>query len=144
MVSRAVSSWQERPDNTFTPLSDNMYVLTERQRDRIIQIAHLLPLMEGEVVLPKLEDKGREWLEQIRLETMKNDDKVKARQRFRICPTTMRMMTCIMLCKVAETLIQKHGFQGAEKQLKQNPLVMKGNDSKDADTNYAGSLQYPG
>jgi len=113
------------PDNTFTPLTDNLFVLTETQRERIRQIAHLLPLMEGEVVLPKLENKGREWLEQIRLETMKNDDKVKARQRFRICPTTMRMMTCIMLCKVAETLIQKHGFQGAEKQLKQNPLLWK-------------------
>lgn len=113
------------PDNTFTPLTDNLFVLTETQREHIRQIAHLLPLMEGEVVLPKLETKGREWLEQIRLETMKNDDKVKARQRFRICPTTMRMMTCIMLCKVAETLIQKHGFQGAEKQLKQNPLLWK-------------------
>ena len=113
------------PDNTFTPLTDNLYVLTDRQRDRIIQVAHLLPLMEGDVVLPKLEAKGREWLEKIRLETMKNDDKVKARQRFRICPTTMRMMTCIMLCKVAETLIQKHGFQGAEKLLKQNPLLWK-------------------
>lgn len=113
------------PDNTFTPLTDNLYVLTDRQRNRIIQVAHLLPLMEGEVELPKLEAKGREWLEQIRLETMKNDDKVKARQRFRICPTTMRMMTCIMLCKVAETLIQKHGFQGAEKLLKQNPGLWK-------------------
>ena len=113
------------PDNTFTPLTDNLFVLTETQREHIRQIAHLLPLMEGEVVLPKLENKGREWLEQIRLETMKNDDKVKARQRFRICPTTMRMMTCIMLCKVAETLILKHGFQGAEKQLKQNPLLWK-------------------
>ena len=113
------------PDNTFTPLTENLYVLTDRQRDRIIQVAHLQPLMEGEVELPKLEAKGREWLEQIRLETMKNDDKVKARQRFRICPTTMRMMTCIMLCKVAETLIQKHGFQGAEKLLKQNPLLWK-------------------
>lgn len=114
------------PDNTFTPLTDNLFVLTETQREHIRQIAHLLPLMEGEVVLPKLENKGREWLEQIRLETMKNDDKVKARQRFRICPTTMRMMTCIMLCKVAESLIQKHGFQGAEKLLKQNPLLWKG------------------
>ena len=113
------------PDNTFTPLTDNLYVLTERQRDRIIQVAHLLPLMEGEVELPKLEVKGREWLEQIRLETMKNDDKVKARQRFRICPTTMRMMICILLCKVAESLIQKHGFQGAEKLLKQNPQAWK-------------------
>ena len=113
------------PDNTFTPLTDNLYVLTERQRDRIMQVAHLLPLIEGDVVLPKLEEKGREWLEQIRLETMKNDDKVKARQRFRICPTTMRMMTCILLCKVAESLIQKHGFQGAEKLLKQNPQAWK-------------------
>lgn len=113
------------PDNTFTPLTDNLYVLTESLREHIRQIAHLLPLIEGEVSLPKLETKGREWLEQIRLETMKNDDKVKARQRFRICPTTMRMMTCIMLCKVVETLIQKHGFQGAEKQLKQNPQLWK-------------------
>ena len=113
------------PDNTFTPLTDNLFVLTDSQCEHIHQIAHLLPLMEGEVVLPKLEAKGREWLEQIRLETMKNDDKVKARQRFRICPTTMRMMTCIMLCKVAETLIQKHGFQGAEKLLKQNPQLWK-------------------
>lgn len=113
------------PDNTFTPLTDNLFVLTDSQCEHIHQIAHLLPLMEGEVELPKLEAKGREWLEQIRLETMKNDDKVKARQRFRICPTTMRMMICIMLCKVAETLIQKHGFQGAEKLLKQNPQLWK-------------------
>ena len=113
------------PDNTFTPLTDNLFVLTDSQCEHIHQIAHLLPLMEGEVELPKLEAKGREWLEQIRLETMKNDDKVKARQRFRICPTTMRMMTCIMLCKVVESLIQKHGFQSAEKLLKQNPLLWK-------------------
>lgn len=113
------------PDNTFTPLTDNLFVLTESQREHIRQIAHLLPLIEGEVTLPKLETKGREWLEQIRLETMKNDDKVKARQRFRICPTTMRMMTCIMLCKVVESLIQKHGFQGAETQLKKNPQLWK-------------------
>ena len=131
VVSNYTDGFQSRivvartPDNTFTPLSGNLYILTERQRDRIIQIAHLLPLMSGEVVMPKLEEKGRKWLEQIRLETMKNDDKVKARQRFRICPTTMRMMTCIMLCKVAESLIQKHGFQGAETQLKQNPLLWK-------------------
>ena len=132
VVSNYTDGFQSRivvartPDNTFTPLSGNLYILTERQRDRIIQIAHLLPLMSGEVVLPKLEEKGREWLEQIRLETMKNDDKVKARQRFRICPTTMRMMTCIMLCKVLETLIQKHGFNGAEKQLKESPDLWKG------------------
>ena len=49
------------PDNTFAPLEDKPFVLTDRQRERIQQIAHLLPLMYGEVVLPKLEAKGREW-----------------------------------------------------------------------------------
>lgn len=111
VVSNYTDGFQSRiivartPDNTFTPLTDNLHVLTERQKERIQMVAHLLPLMSGEVELPKLEQKGRDWLEQIRMETMKNDDMVKARQRFRICPTTMRMMTCIMLCKVAEQLI---------------------------------------
>ena len=113
------------PDNTFTPLTDNLFVLTPRQQSNILQVAHLLPMMAGEVELPKLEAKGREWLEQIRLETMKDDDKVKARQRFRICPTTMRMMACIMLCKVAESLIQKLGAEEAETRLKENPLLWK-------------------
>ena len=109
------------PDNTYTALTDNLHVLTDRQRERIGHVAHLLPLLEGEVTLPKLEAKGRAWLERVRLETMKNDDKIKARQRFRICPTTMRMMTCIMLCRVVAALIDKHGVAGAERRLKQEP-----------------------
>ena len=113
------------PDNTFAPLEDKPFVLTDRQRERIQQIAHLLPLMYGEVVLPKLEAKGREWVERIRLETMKNDDRTKARQRFRVCVTAQRMTCCLMLCKVCETLIQKHGLNGAETQLKQNPSLWK-------------------
>ena len=131
VVSNYTDGFQSRivvartPDNTFTPFTENLYVLKDRQKERIIQIAHLLPLMNGEVELPKLEEKGREWLELIRLETMKNDDKVKARQRFRICPTTMRMMTCLMLCKVAEILIHKHGLNGAEKKLKEHPNLWK-------------------
>ncbi|MBR4242743.1 MAG: DUF3987 domain-containing protein [Bacteroidaceae bacterium] len=113
------------PDNTFAPLEDKPPVLTDRQRDRIQQIAHLLPLMYGEVVLPKLEAKGREWVERIRLETMKNDDRTRARQRFRVCVTAQRMVCCMMLCKVCETLIQKHGLTGAETKLKQQPGLWK-------------------
>lgn len=109
------------PDNTYTALTDNLHVLTDRQRERIVHVAHLLPLLEGEVTLPKLEAKGRAWLERVRLETMKNDDKTRARQRFRICPTTMRMMTCLMLCRVVAALIDKHGVAGAETRLKQEP-----------------------
>ena len=113
------------PDNTFAPLEDKPFVLTSRQEERIQQIAHLLPLMQGEVVLPKLEQKGREWVERIRLETMKNDDKVRARQRMRVCVTAQRMTCCIMLCKVCEGLIQKHGLSGAESRLKQYPNLWR-------------------
>ena len=113
------------PDNTFAKLEDIPPVMTDRQRDRIQQIAHLLPLMYGEVVLPKLEAKGREWVERIRLETMKNDDRTRARQRFRVCVTAQRMTCCMMLCKVCEGLIQKHGLTGAEAKLKQQPGLWK-------------------
>ena len=113
------------PDNTFKKLEDRTPQLTLRQTEHIQQVAHLLPLMQGEVVLPKLEAQGREWLESIRLETMMNDDRVKARQRFRICVTAQRMTCCLMLCKVCETLIQKHGLSGAETRLKQQPNLFK-------------------
>ena len=111
------------PDNTFTPLSESLYRLTPEQETKIQQVAHLLPLMTGDVELPKLEEKGRQWLEQIRLEGIKNDDKTLARQRFRTCPTAMRMTTCLMLCRVAEQLIQNYGMQGAETRLKAEPTL---------------------
>ena len=131
VVSNYTDGFQSRiavartPDNTFAPLEDRPYVLTSRQTERIQQIAHLLPLMQGEVVLPKLEAKGREWVERIRLETMKNDDRTRARQRMRVCVTAQRMTCCLMLCKVCETLIQKHGLSGAESRLKQYPNLWK-------------------
>ena len=111
------------PDNTFTPLSESLYRLTPEQEGKIRQVGHLLPLMSGDVELPELEKRGRQWLEQIRLEGIKNDDKTLARQRFRTCPTAMRMMTCLMLCRVAEQLIRSYGMQGAEKRLKTDPTL---------------------
>ena len=111
------------PDNTFSPLSESLYRLTEDQETKIQQVAHLLPLMSGDVRLPLLEKRGRQWLEQIRLESIKNDDKTLARQRFRTCPTAMRMMTCLMFCRVAERLINNYGMQGAETRLKGDPTL---------------------
>ena len=131
VVSNYTDGFQSRialartPDNTFMPLSDKPSVLTDLQSERIQQVAHLLPLMQGEIVLPKLEARGREWLERVRLESMKSDDKVRARQRFRICVTAQRMTCCLMLCKVSETLIGKHGLNGAEKRLKTQPELWK-------------------
>ena len=111
------------PDNTFSALAESPYRLTEQHKAKIQQVAHLLPLMSGDVELPKLEKRGRQWLERIRIETLENDDKTKARQRFRTCPTAMRMTACLMLCRVAEQLIQRHGLQGAETQLKADPTL---------------------
>ena len=111
------------PDNTFSELAESPYHLTEQHKAKIQQVAHLLPLMSGDVELPKLEKRGRDWLERIRIETLENDDKTKARQRFRTCPTAMRMTACLMLCRVAEQLIQHHGLQGAETQLKADPTL---------------------
>lgn len=77
VVSNYTDGFQSRiavartPDNTFAALTENLYVLTDVQRDQIFQIAHLLPLMDGDIVLSKLEKKGRDWLEELRLETMK-------------------------------------------------------------------------
>ena len=111
------------PDNTFSALAESPYRLTEQHKAKIQQVAHLLPLMKGDVELPKLEKRGRDWLERIRIETLENDDKTKARQRFRTCPTAMRMTACLMLCRMAEQLIQHHGLQGAETQLKADPTL---------------------
>ena len=113
------------PDNTYARLEDSPYVLTERQAERIRQVAHLLQMMQGDIVLPKLEQKSREWVEGVRLEAIKSDDRTKARQRIRICITAARMTCCLMLCRVCEQLIQKHGFNGAEKLLKQQPDLWK-------------------
>ncbi len=131
VVSNYTDGFQSRlaiartPDNTFAPLEDKPFVLNDRQASHIQQIAHLLPLMQGEIELPKLEQKGREWVENIRLETMKNDDRTMARQRMRVCVTAQRMTCCVMLCKICETLIHNHGLNGAETRLKQNPNLWK-------------------
>jgi hypothetical protein len=131
VVSNYTNGFQSRiavartPDNTFAPLEDKPFVLTDKQSDRIQQVAHLLPLMHGEIELPKLEERGRVWLERIRLEAMKNDDRTMARQRMRVCVIAQRMTCCLMLCKICETLIQKHGLNGAETRLKQNPNLWK-------------------
>ena len=124
------------PDNTFLPLEENPRVMTDGQREHIRQVAHLLPLVSGEVTLPKLEERGRQWLERIRLETMMSDDKVRARQRFRICVTAQRMTCCLMLCHVMERLIKEHGMTGAEKlpETASRPMARVATKGADAQT----------
>lgn len=111
------------PDNTFAPLEDKPNIMTDKLRDRIGQVAHLLPLMQGTLNLPKLEERSRQWVEKVRREALKDDDRVKARARLRDHGTAVRMTTCLILCAVAERLIRQHGLSGAEKQLKMHPAL---------------------
>ncbi|MBQ0062129.1 MAG: hypothetical protein KBT15_10215 [Bacteroidales bacterium] len=109
------------PDNTFAALSDNPLILRTDAEDKIIQVASLLTMMQGTLDLDKLEAKSREWVEEIRLQAVKNYDTVMADARLRDHVIAMRMTAAIILCGVAEKLIKKHGFNGAKEQLKLNP-----------------------
>jgi len=113
------------PDNTYTPLDTKPFLLNERRANHIRQVAHLLPLMRGTVVLERLERHSREWVEQVRLDAMKNDDRALARARMRDHVTAQRMTVCLMLCKAAEMLIKEHGLSGAEERLRENPELWK-------------------
>lgn len=113
------------PDNTYCPLSEKPYSLIPAKAERIQQVAHLLPLMEGTMVLNKVEARGREWLEKVRMEAMKDDDRVKARLRFRTCVTAQRMIGCMVLCVVAEKLIKDFGMVVAERKLKTDSNLWK-------------------
>ncbi|MBQ2016438.1 MAG: DUF3987 domain-containing protein, partial [Clostridia bacterium] len=111
------------PDNTFSPLQGHVPHLTVDQSERIGQVARLLPLMKGTAVLPRLEKRSREWVEQVRVEAMQNDDRVMARCRLRDHVSAFRMTVCLMLCRVCERLILEHGMAGAETLLKANPQM---------------------
>ena len=94
------------PDNTYAPLSEASQRSQEAERN-ITRVAEVLELMQGDVRLPLLEERCRAWLERVRLETLKNDDRVKARLRMRAPVTAMRYTTCFMLCAYAETLLRQ-------------------------------------
>lgn len=113
------------PDNTFAPLEEKPALMTDLLRDRILQVAHLLPLMQGTLDLPKLEQRCRDWVERVRREALLDDDRVRARARLRDHTTAMRMTGCLILCSVAEKLIKKHGLTGAELLLKKEPGILQ-------------------
>jgi len=103
-ISRILLS--ETPDNTYSPLVIRKK-LTAKAEEHISQLTELLPLMQGDLLLPRLEKVCQEWLEQVRIDTMKNDDKVRARFRFRIAVSTMRCVAILMLCDFAGWLLRE-------------------------------------
>lgn len=119
------------PDNTFSPLVIRKS-RSEKSKKNIRALIELLPLMQGDLVLPKLEKRCQEWLERIRLESMKDDDRVRANQRMRIGVSVMRCLCCMMLCDFGGWLIHEidqkavkpewaDGCQTAVEYLQQHP-----------------------
>lgn len=113
------------PDNTFQPLGASPRLLSDDAITNISQVAHLLPLMSGELYLDRLEAHGRRWLEKVRLAALKNDDHTMASQRMRICVTSQRMVTAVMLCAAAEKLLANNDVSTAEAALRNNPQLLQ-------------------
>lgn len=111
------------PDNSFEQLTENPARLTDLQSERIQQVAHLIPFMKGEVDLAKLEEQGRKWLEDVRMEALQNWDKVLAKLRMRNCVNAQRITVALTLPRIAEILIDKYGMSGAELRLQQDPML---------------------
>lgn len=112
------------PDNTYLPKT-NAVTLKESEVENIKGVARVLRAMKGDLVLPKLDKASDDWTEGIRIEALKNNDKVLGRARMRDHVIGMRVVCCIMLCAVAEKLIKKHGVEGAEEMLKNDPDLLQ-------------------
>lgn len=122
------------PDTTFAPLR-RVAPRTEKACQNIRIIAALLMEMSGQLELPLLEERSAQWLERIRLATLKDDDRVRANLRQRIAVQAQRYVCCLMLCGYAEWLLTKldrrrkgaalpkwaHGAEKAEQYLKAHP-----------------------
>lgn len=124
------------PDNTFSPLLDYGQRSAEAEQN-IRTVGALLMLMQGDVVLPELENRCKEWLEKIRLSKLKNFDRIGAQLRMRAAVTAMRYTCGLMLCSYAEWLLNNldrkkgnkfkwaHGCKTAEEFLKAHPNVVE-------------------
>ena len=91
------------PDNTYASLV-RVKSRSEASERNIKRVAELLEYLKGDVELPELEQTCADWLEKVRLDCLKDDNKVRARQRFRVAVTAMRMVCCLMLCGYVEWL----------------------------------------
>ena len=112
------------PDNTYLPKT-NAVTLKESEVENIKNVARVLRAMKGDLILPKLDKASDDWTEGIRVEALKNNDKVLARARMRDHVIAMRVVCCIMMCAVAEKLIKKHGVDGAEEMLRNDSDLLQ-------------------
>lgn len=111
-------------DNTFAKKAYKT-MLTEKQMQNIRDVAHLLGVMKGDIVLTKLQQRDDMWTEKIRLSALKCDDEVMANCRKRNHTSAQRIVCTMMLCSVAEKLLKKYGPQKAEELIKENAELLQ-------------------
>ena len=109
-------------DNTYDFYKVDL-PFTDDEKRRIHEVAHLIGLMRGTMVLPLLEEKSIKWSDNLCKHASKDGNDVLARCRLRDNVIAYRMTVCLMLFKVAERLINEHGYEGAEKALVENPDI---------------------
>ena len=124
------------PDNTFSPLV-NYGQRSKEAEQNIKTVGELLMFMQGDVELPELENRCQEWLEKVRLNKLKNYDRVGAQLRMRTAVTAMRYACNLMLCSYAEWLLDNlehhrgvkakwtHGCKTAIEFLKAHPNAVE-------------------
>lgn len=128
-ITRIIIS--QTPDNTYAPLVI-CKPRTQKVIENISQLTRLLPKMQGDITLPRLEKTCQQWLERVRVECAKNDDPTRARLRFRIAISVMRCVAGLMLCDFGGFLIREidrkqqkpewaDGCQTAEEYLTRHP-----------------------
>ena len=120
LLSRAAIA--KMHDNTYD-LYSNDPPFSDEEKRKMHEVAHLIGLMKGTMVLPMLEARSIKWANSICMEASKDGNDVLARCRLRDHIIAYRMTVCLMLFKVAERLIKEHGYEGAEKVLVENPDI---------------------
>lgn len=120
LLSRAAIA--KMHDNTYDLFSCDR-PFTDDEKRRIHDVAHLLGLMKGTMVVPRLEARSIKWANNVCMTAAKDGNDVMARCRLRDHVTAYRMTVCLMLFKVAERLIKEQGYEGAQKVLVENPDI---------------------
>lgn len=92
------------PDNTFMRREPVRQRSTTAQR-RLEKLGHLLQLTQGELELPALQAEADRWLEKVRLATLKNDDTIRAKFRFRCAVSASRVIATWMIVRAIDFLI---------------------------------------
>lgn len=119
------------PDNTFAP-REQCRPRSPHSKERLRRLGSLLPLTQGDLVLPELQAALDLWLEKIRFECLKSDSRVRAHLRIRCAISAARVVAAWIVVQTLDALdahfqSQRHaetwmrGATSTERWLLENP-----------------------